>query len=617
MHIKLLDEKTKNLIAAGEVIERPASVVKELVENSLDAGARRIVVELEGAGNRLIRVMDDGTGMDRQDAELSFCRHATSKISSAEDLNNISTLGFRGEALPSVAAVSRFELETSTRDSTCGTMVIVEGGKTLETSDTSRAPGTTSTVRNLFFNVPARRKFLKSEGTELRHCVKAVTSLAIAQIETSFKLIHDGREIFSVAQTGSLEERVEDIFGNKLSGKQLPVFFEHGDCLVGGLIARPDSVTGARAEQYIFLNRRPIQCRSLIHAVRQGYQSTIPDSAQPSFFIFLTMDPHNVDINVHPSKLEVRFRDEGFVFSIVHRAVQEGLRQEGAIAELKEIQSGKLVSFGPGTKLSPAAAKIKGRIKDSAALAGLKKGGLQTSFLMPLEPSAPGINKPGTGLAGNTSSLVQTEGATRKPAFDFPGIELAEQALVPSLWQLHGRYIFLETKTGCLIIDQHAAHERVIYEKIMAEMAGGSISKQRLLFPVTLQLDSEEYLAAIEFKALLEQGGFQIEEFGGRTVIVRTVPSLPDLGGLEDYFRNLLRDLAKEGQGSTGTRHQVLARSLACRAAIKSGKRLTAREMSDLVDQLFATELPYADVHGRNTIVQLTTEEIDKRFGRS
>lgn len=616
--IRLLDENTKNLIAAGEVIERPASVVKELIENSLDSGARRVTIECEGAGNRLIRVIDDGCGMGPEDAELALCRHATSKIDSADDLKNIATMGFRGEALPSISAVSRFELETCNRDDPCGSLLIVEGGKTVEISATSRAPGTMATVRNLFFNVPARRKFLKSDQTELRHIVRVVTSIAIAQIETAFKLTHEGREIFSVPACDSVADRVEEIYGKRRQGKYLPIIFERGDFVVGGLIATPDSVSGTRPEQYMFINRRPFHSRAAAHAVRQGYQSTIPDSAQPSFFLFLTMDPAEIDINVHPAKLEVRFRDEGLVYSMVHKAVQEGLRREGAIPELESSVGGKLISLDPLVTSRPGGTKLRGRINDSGLASARKAGAYQTSFLIPLSRpfSARG---PTTDQEKGIFPETMAEEETKKGAdkVEKPAESIPVDAALPSIWQLHNRYIFVETKTGCLVIDQHAAHERILFDKIMDALKDKRINRQRLLFPITLQLTPEEHVAVEEFRAILEQAGFEIEQFSGRTIVVRSVPTLENLGSVENFFRELLQDLVREGQGSTSTRHQTLARSLACRAAIKAGKELSMREMNELIDQLFATQLPYADVHGRNTIVGLTLEELDKRFGRS
>ncbi|MBW7998290.1 MAG: DNA mismatch repair endonuclease MutL [Candidatus Glassbacteria bacterium] len=600
--IKLLDENTKNLIAAGEVIERPASVVKELVENALDAGAGRITVECEGAGSGMIRVIDDGLGMSDEDAELAFRRHATSKITSAADLENISTMGFRGEALPSIASVSRFELETRRSEDDAATLIVVEGGRTVEKSATSRAPGTTVTVRNLFFNVPARRKFLKTDQTELRHITRTLTALAVAQIGVGIKLFHEGREIISANPADSVAERVDELFGPRAKGGYLPVMFERGGAVVGGLIAPPDSV-GSRAEQYMFINRRPFSDRKLIHAVKQGYASTIADNGRPSFFLFLTLDPSEIDINVHPQKLEVRFRDGGLVFSMVYRAVQQGLRQDGATPSFSSPQAGKLISSGFG------------RPRDlQRRVAAFQRSETQTSFLMPLarpgQPAEKPENQPAFPAAGSGSGEQQTA-----PALDGQGQETVPA--LPSVWQLHNSYILVQTRGGCLIIDQHAAHERIIYEQLISQLAERKVSSQRLLFPVTFQLAPEERVAAEQFAPLLEQAGFDLEQFSGNTVAVRSVPSIRNLGRVEDYFRDLLRDLSEEGSGSTGTRHQALARSLACRAAIKAGTELSPAEMSDLIDRLFATDLPYADVHGRNTIVELELDEINRRFGRS
>ncbi len=603
--IKLLDEHTKNMIAAGEVIERPSSVVKELVENALDSGAGRITVECEGAGSRLIRVIDDGVGMSGEDAELAFCRHATSKISSVADLEGIATMGFRGEALPSIASVSRFEIESRTVEQDAATLIVVEGGKTVEKSATSRAPGTTATVRNLFFNVPVRRKFLKSDQTELRHITRIVTSLAVAQIGVGFKLIHEGRELVSVNPASSLSERVEDLFGSRKNISYLPVMFERGGGVVGGLVASPDSVGSSRPDQYLFINRRPFSDRRLIHAIKQGYASTIAGSGQPSFFLFLTLDPADIDVNVHPQKLEIRFRDEGLVFGMVYRAVQQGLRQDGATAAFSSPAAGKL--------LNPADGQIMGtarRVADSH-ISVMGPESTQTSFLVPLAPSRPADSK----RAAFAQSAEPT--GPERPDHDAISPEIQVEPALPSVWQLHGKYIFVQTRGGCLVIDQHAAHERIIYEQLLSQMARREVNSQRLLFPVTFQLTPEELVAAEQFAPLLAQAGFEIERFSGNTVAVSGVPAIENLGGVEDFFRDLLQDLAHEGAGSTGTRHQALARSLACRAAVKAGTELAAEEMNDLIDHLFATELPYADVHGRNTIVELSLDEIDRRFGRS
>jgi DNA mismatch repair protein MutL len=605
--IKLLDEHTKNMIAAGEVIERPSSVVKELVENALDSGAGRITVECEGAGSRLIRVIDDGVGMSGQDAELAFCRHATSKISTVTDLEGISTMGFRGEALPSIASVSRFELESRVDGQDAATLIVVEGGKTVEKSATSRAVGTTAAVRNLFFNVPARRKFLKSDQTELRHITRIVTSMAVAQIGVGFKLIHEGRELISVNPASSLAERVEDLFGSRRNKSYLPVMFERGGAVIGGLVASPDSVGGSRPDQYLFINRRPFSDRRLIHAIKQGYASTIPDSGQPSFFLFLTLDPADIDVNVHPQKLEIRFRDEGMVFGMVYRAVQQGLKQEGATPAFDSpAAAGKLLKAsdehysGSGRRVADSHAHYQ------------KADSTQTSFLVPLAPSSAADSK----RAAFSQPEVQPE--QERDEGDGDGVaEILVQPTLPSVWQLHGKYIFVQTRGGCLVIDQHAAHERIIYEQLLGQMARREVSSQRLLFPVTFQLGPEELVAADQFSALLTQAGFETERFSGNTVAVSGVPAIENLGGVEDYFRELLQDLASEGAGSTGTRHQALARSLACRAAVKAGSELAPQEMNDLIDRLFATELPYADVHGRNTIVELSLDEIDRRFGRS
>ncbi|MEA2063961.1 MAG: DNA mismatch repair endonuclease MutL [Gemmatimonadota bacterium] len=630
--IKILDEATRNLIAAGEVIERPASVVKELLENALDAGAGRITVEIEGAGSRLIRVSDDGEGMGPEDVELAFCRHATSKIAGAGDLAVISTMGFRGEALPSIASVSRFELASCARQTGTASRIIIEAGSTVERAEASRAPGTTATVRNLFYNVPARRKFLKSDHTEMRHISRIVTCLAIAQVETGFRLVSEGRDLLSVIGCSSVAERVRDIFGPKRTGKLLPVRFERGERVVSGLISAPDSATSARPDQYLFINRRPFSSRSLAHAVRQGYQSTLTHSAQPAFFLFLTLRPEQVDVNVHPAKLEVRFRDEGLMYSIVQKAVKESLQQTGAVADYNSgSESGRLITV---EKRAGSAGTGKGLPGFSPGRPAARKekntqhaGGFQRSFLRPLSPEEVAGGQPQGGKktllpekeekAGETSPTLQTGGATDgKADSQFPGGEPGQEPR--SVWQLHDKYLFVESREGCLIIDQHAAHERVLYEQILAGFQQGDINPQGLLFPLTVELSPEEHSTVAEFGQVLARAGFEIENFSGRTIAVRAVPALGGVGNPEEYFRELLHDLADKGRDSkTGSALQRIVRCLACRAAVKAGQRLSPGEMKNLVEQLFATELPYADVHGRNTIIKLSTAEMDKRFGRN
>ena len=515
--IVLLDENTKNLIAAGEVIERPASVVKELLENSLDAGARRITVELEGAGNKLIRISDDGSGMGREDAENCFKRHATSKIASAADLKKIGTLGFRGEALPSIASVSCFEMLTRNSDSQAATKVLIEGGKLIDTIEANRAVGTTASVRNLFFNVPARRKFLKTDRTELRNIVSVVTSLAISQVETGFKLIHEGREIINTSPCTSVADRVIALFGQKRAGKLVPVISERGDLAVGGLVAAPDSSGSSRPDQYMFINRRPFTSRSIVHAVKRAYQSTIPESVQPSFFLFLTIDPEMVDVNVHPAKLEVRFRDEGMIYSIVYKAVREGLQQEGAVAGVESWSTGRLVSMGkPGMQVQTHGDRMKMGYVNAPDNKKAEKN-LQTSFFAPMK---------NTVVEDREKAPVfdnKTEPVEENAESEQPDTKEMRYSVLPGIWQLHGRYLMVETKEGMLMIDQHAAHERIIYERIMEGFKRGGVTTQRLLFPQTVELSPEEFQAAEEFGVLLEQAGFEVEHFGGRSVVVRSV----------------------------------------------------------------------------------------------
>ncbi len=587
--IHILPDHVANQIAAGEVVERPASVVKELVENALDSGATRIDVSLRNGGKTEIRVADDGCGMDREDALLALDRHATSKIRQAEDLACISSLGFRGEALPSIAAVSRFSLETASEDGV-GTGVRAAGGRVQAADEMARRRGTTVTVRGLFGNVPARAKFLRSAAAETRAASEAVVLLALCNLQVGFSLRSNDRELLSLGPS-TLRQRIGQIWGEEEASSLIDLDEPESEHRVAGLIQRPDEArTGRR--RFTFANGRPFVDRGLGHVVDEAYRTTVVPGLRPDYFLFLTLPAESLDVNVHPAKTEIRFRDR----ERVERMLVEAVR--GRLAR---------ISSTPPLDRAPEPAGMAGPPEaEEAARATTVEGDGAAALVR--ETSAP-----------DQFALFMTEaGGDGEPS---EGVEIAPLAaqLRPELWQLHDSYILAATRRGLLIIDQHSAHERVLYEETMRRFRESGGEAQRLLFPLTLMLSPSEYSAAEELAQMLGRVGFEIEPFGERTVIVRSSPNPHEHFDAERCFRDMIHELADGSPlvDAARNQHERIAKSLACKGAIKAGQSLSQEEMADLFDRLFATELPGHDVHGRPTIVRLTLEELARRFGRT
>jgi DNA mismatch repair protein MutL len=555
--IAVLADRVADQIAAGEVVERPASVVKELVENALDAGAREVRVELEGGGRTLIRVSDDGSGMDRDDARLALTRHATSKITDASDLIGVATYGFRGEALPSIAAVSRFELETSP-DGTSGTHLRVAGGKVEAVADAVRRRGTTVTVRALFSNLPARRKFLRAPATETRAAVEALTVLALARPDVAFALTSDERSLLDVPRVERLIDRVHALWGRELADTLLPVEFREAAVEVTGFAQRPSQAKPAGRKGYVFVRGRPIRDPFILRAAEAGYRSTVAPGDRPSLLLFLDLPGDAVDVNVHPAKLEARFRDKFFVEQVVQEAVRRSLVPLAAAAPIG----------GPG-----------------------------------------GDAGPWQGLGG--------ELGIGTPLELFPGNGNAAGTRGPELLQVFDSYILFQTDGGVAIVDQHSAHERVLYEGVLHQLQGDGAPAQRLLLPLTLDFTPPELEAIDEHRELLRRVGFELEPLSGRSVIVSTAPNPHPRFEAARCLQELVADLAGGRFGGWANRLERFAATYACRAAIKAGHHLDPEEMRQLVVRLLTATLPAHDVHGRPTIVQLPRAELERRFGRS
>ncbi len=557
-----------NKIAAGEVVERPASVVKELVENSLDAGARNIEVEVTGGGLELIRVSDDGCGMDLTDLRLCLRPHATSKIASYEDLLNISSYGFRGEALSSIASVSEVVVTTRAVGSRNGWSLKCRHGGTIEERQAGAAQGTTVEVKGLFAFIPARRKFLRSAQTETRRCLEELTHQALANPGIGFRLIADGRISFELLSAEKME-RCRQVIGDELYRSMAPIEARSGDLAITGISSQSDRLWTRRREQHIFVNGRKVGHRIVQSAVYQAYGPCL-QGRHPSFIIFLEMPPRMVDVNVHPAKREVRFRDDDLIFRFVRSSLEKSVFGQGQPPHAADQWH------------SPERHYVQEERASWKELSGSKQ---QTIF----------------NLDSAADAAALPSGAKVQPT---PLIQY---------WQLHNRYILASIKNGLILVDQHAAHERILYEDLMSRP--GRIRTQQLMFPASIELTAAESLVFNEYKEIFASLGFDLKAFGGRTIVVDGLPSATAEADAEKVIRAMLADLENTAQAGSDPAERV-ARSFACHAAIKAGQALSQEEMNRLVDLLFATSSPYLDPHGRPAVIKLTLEDLERRFGR-
>ena len=569
--IAVLPSAVADQIAAGEVVERPASVVKELVENSIDAGATSIDVTIEEGGHKLIRVSDNGCGMERDDVELALVRHGTSKIRTAQDLIGVASFGFRGEALPAIASISHFELDTSAADGE-GTAITAAGGERSSLARSTRRRGTTVSVSQIFYNTPARKKFLRSARSEWRAIVDTLGSIALTRPDIRFTLTHDGKLVLSLPPVSSLRARLSGIWGGKYAGELLDVDDVSGPVHTSGLVERPANVGTATRRVFLSINGRAVRDTGLTRAAESAYRSTIPAGVRPSMFLSVTIPVASVDVNVHPAKAEVRFLERWPVERAVETAVRRALGTLDASA-----------AVGP-RYFNPAFPSSYGSATDSVDV---------------LSPATADH-----GALFESNSDHETVEATR--ASDD----------IPELFQFRRTYVAFEHQDGLVLIDQHSAHERVLYEEFMGSLETGQAPAQRLLLPLTLHLGPAEADAFEANRQYLEKLGFEIEGFGGSTLIVNTVPMPHRRFDAERCLRETLDALTGDRVAGTATRHEHLAATVACKAAIKAGEHLSPGEMRALFASLRDTKLPAHDVHGRSTIVQLSWDELDRRFGR-
>ena len=581
--IHLLDEATINKIAAGEVIERPASVVKELIENSIDSGATRIRVEVRGYGNTSINITDNGEGMSRDDVARSFLKHATSKISDVYDIETVGTLGFRGEALSSITAVAKVEIVTRQEDDLAGTRVVVNGGQVIGIGDVGADIGTSVLVEDLFYNTPARKKFQKSGRTELAHIVDVVTKNAMGHGHISFTLLHDGREMFISPASGNLFDTIIHIYGPEIARELMPVNFKTDIAKIRGYISRPGFTRSDKDHMLFFINGRVIRSKPISDAIRLGYYTILPKGRYPVAVLNIELDTSEVDVNVHPTKQHVRFGNELALMDAVREAVGSAMTEHELIPGTKEtaIQ----------TELYPVPSDETQEIRET-----------HTDFKVPVNDTQRRLTRTDRYLAQTREGEMGTE-SRNEP---HPELQI--------LGQVDNVYIIARSADGLVIIDQHAAHERILYEQVLES---GKKWSQELITPVNLELDQKEMILIKDYMPHLEEMGFKISEFGPDSYAVTAIPHI--LGKMEDtaIVHDIISDILSGGRikDETGISDWVI-KSTACRGAIKAGASLTNEQMENLVSQLYRTRNPHTCPHGRPTVVSFSRAQLDKLFKR-
>lgn len=611
--IHVLDSHTVNKIAAGEVVERPASIVKELLDNALDARATRITVDLEAGGRSLVRVSDDGIGMPAEELPLAVQNHATSKLHEIEDLLRIGTLGFRGEALASIAAVSRFVITSRPSDVEVGHRIEVTDGVVGPVRPVASPPGTTVSAAELFHNARARREFLRTPAAERRAVLDVVTTYALAQPQLRILLRDDGRDLLDLRPAATLRERAAAVLGRPTESNLAEVQAEHDAVRVQGLASRPPYGSRNRSQQFVFVNGRPVRDRAVSFAISKAYRHTMEPERFPAVVLFLSLPTEQVDVNVHPTKKEVRFRDERLLHGVVVSALREATGppgEEGIEFLPRPARSAGILKPWSEASQNPATASASQPGLDGMDVAQHLFGGedIAPDTLQQNEPAHSAASHDGAARTGHEAGS-----ATLREEPSQASEVTGDEALY---WQLHNAYILIQIKNGLVVVDQHAAHERILYDRAVAALEGRQPSLQRLLFPIPLELSVRQYAAYEESRELLDRLGFRVRPFGGRSVVVEEIPAEISRWDEGSVLLGMLDDLAENRETKRlPLRDKVLA-TYACRAAIMQGKRLSVAEMRALMDQLFATARPYTCPHGRPSLMRIGLADLDRRFGR-
>ena len=658
--IRILSDNVANKIAAGEVVERPASVVKELLENSLDAGATEIRVDAQNAGRRLIRIQDDGSGMLRDDALLAFERHATSKLSDVKDLLAIATLGFRGEALPSIASVSRLVLETRTEEEQTGTAIEIAGGKLLRCDEIARTPGTTISVRDLFYNVPARKKFLRSDQTELAHIGSLMSHYSLGHPNKRFELYHEGRELLGVTPVSSVRERAFQVFGSEIAAELIdigpktfeirlpppyvppqaraasaePAEPETATFFLEGLASGPHVQKLNRNSVFLFVNGRLIRDKVLLHSITAAYYNLMPTACFPFALLFLNCDPGEVDVNVHPAKTEVRFRHSGLVHDFVRDAIRERLMESRPVSSIPlpvqsprvtgpdaTVQSAAALPFSEfSTMIEQAAAEVEPELSIAAPEPAAALPEISVAPISPVQPILPPPTEPAAEPVARSPlrRIPDTHGALDQLPPDWDRIDtLAALPDLRPLGQLHDSFIVAAGRDGLWIVDQHVAHERILFEQVLRARAAQTMEIQQLLMPLVLQLTPAQQFEYARIADEFAANGFETEPFGQRTITIKAAPAAVAVSDIEKVILEILEIAESELRSASldEIRRSVCA-TIACRAAIKINTRLEPKKIDWLLRALAACEYPMTCPHGRPIALRYSMRDILKSFHR-
>ncbi|MCP4650444.1 MAG: DNA mismatch repair endonuclease MutL [PVC group bacterium] len=585
--IKILSKLLTDKIAAGEVVERPAAVVKELLENAIDAGSTAVEVIVGDSGCKLIKVIDNGGGMTRDDLEIAPQRHATSKISKAEDLESINTLGFRGEALSSIAAVSLFSITSMSSSESTGWTLEIEGGVVKGIRQTARTVGTTVEVRNLFFNTPARLKFLKSKATEMFHIIRTVTELALAHPRVSFKLIKNKEEIINLDENTSIEDRIKMLLNAKAAKHLLKIKFNIAPVKIEGFISKAGVGQATRRNQYIFVNQRPVLDKTISHAIMQGYHTLLSEKQFPVVVLFIQTPPSSIDVNVHPTKREIRFKEANVLHDVIVSVIKEALRNKGDLPRLHDgAQQQKNNDY-----VSDNTYHVPQQKRDISPQPYAGKELDQELFSSSLQESSPAV------------PWQSSFKATAENQFGY--------------LQVKNTYIISQDKEGIVIIDQHAAHERILFDGLLAQFKEKRVEKQRLLLPATIHLSKAHNVLMQENCTVFKDLGFDVEEFGEQTFAVQAYPAILGKVNPEAVLESIIAEIADIDLSSDMEKRitQFLA-SAACHSAIRANEKLSPEQIKALLERLWQTDVPYTCPHGRPTIIKLKWDEIEKRFKR-
>lgn len=592
--IRLLPPEIANKIAAGEVVQRPSSVVKELLDNAIDSGASKITVILQNAGRTSIQVIDNGCGMSKNDIPNCFLRHATSKISSVDDLYNIRTLGFRGEAMASIASVSQISLKTKRHEDEVGYIYEADGGEEKTFEPVATENGTSISVKNLFYNVPARRSFLKTDATEFRHSIIVFQQMAMTTPEIAFELVADGEVVYKL-QSQSLEARIVDIFGKSYKASLLPIDETAGSVRISGYLIDPKLTKRNRGEQFLFVNGRPVMHRHITHVLLEEYKNWVRDNEYPFFALFFDVDPAQVDVNVHPSKMEIKFEDDRLISSLTKSVIRRALNQRYQVPDVQRDED---------NYFDPFPLSARGDVDFNSIGTPVQKIPSRINFDRMGPSKGPGRFTQDLYSASEVFQNNALKGDFQRP----------EREKSVGFWQLHNTYIVAQTLTGLCVVDQHAAHKRIIYERAMGSMESGIPSTQQLLFPQTLQLSASDFA---ELKNVLPEFlrlGFDIGLISGFTAIISGVPADIQLGDEKSLIQSMIQQYQGFASALNLEPRQKLALAMANKTAMARGKKLTQIEMETLMDQLFACKQPYVDPLQKPTITYIPLDDIRSRF---